>query len=65
MPNALSYTVQVSESPVFTTFVTNQITYGTTIYISGLSQSSRYYWRVIPETGILQVLPLIRFQRVF
>lgn len=51
MPNALSYTFQVSESPVFTTFVTNQITYGTTIYISGLSQSSRYYWRVIPSNN--------------
>jgi subtilisin-like proprotein convertase family protein len=51
MPNALNYTVQVSESPVFTSFITNQIAYGTTIYISGLSQSSRYYWRVIPSNN--------------
>ncbi|MDI1317646.1 S8 family serine peptidase [Flavobacterium sp.] len=51
MPNALSYTVQISESPVFTSFVTNQIVYGTTIYISGLNQSSRYYWRVIPSNN--------------
>lgn len=51
MTNALSYTVQVSESPVFSSFFTNQVVYDNTIYLSGLSQSSRYYWRVVPSNN--------------
>ena len=51
MPNALSYTVQVSTSPMFTSFIANQIAYENTTYVSGLTESSRYYWRVFPSNN--------------
>jgi len=51
MPNALSYTVQVSDSPIFSNFLSNEVVYDNQFYISDLSQSSRYYWRVLPANN--------------
>lgn len=47
--NAQLYRVQVSISPNFTTFVIDDLVATTEYYVSGLSQASRYYWRVIPS----------------
>ena len=47
--NAQLYRVQVSISPNFTTFVIDDLVAATEYYVSGLSQASRYYWRVIPS----------------
>ena len=47
--NAQTYTVQVSTSPDFTTFVTNDSTVTENQYeLSGLLEAMRYYWRVVP-----------------
>jgi subtilisin-like proprotein convertase family protein len=46
--NAQSYRVQVSTTPSFSTFVTNEVTTQTDYIVSGLSQSTKYYWRVLP-----------------
>ncbi len=50
-PNALTYNVQVSTSPDFSSlFLTDDVS--TTEYnISGLAQATRYYWRVIPQNN--------------
>lgn len=47
--NVESYNLQVSTSPVFATFYTNINTIQTTYSISGLSEETVYYWRVIPS----------------
>ena len=47
--NAQLYRVQVSISPNFTTFVIDDLVAATEYYVSGLSQATRYYWRVIPS----------------
>ena len=47
--NAQIYRVQASTSPNFTTFVIDDFVTDTEYYLSGLSQASRYYWRVIPS----------------
>jgi subtilisin-like proprotein convertase family protein len=51
MPNALTYRVQVSTSPVFASIMTDLVTNENELYISGLNQSTRYYWRVIPSNN--------------
>ncbi|MGV3697634.1 S8 family serine peptidase [Flavobacterium sp.] len=50
-PNAQSYTVQVSLSPVFATFIANEIVTDNTYTVFGLTQATRYYWRVIPANS--------------
>jgi subtilisin-like proprotein convertase family protein len=47
--NAQSYTVQVSLNPQFSSFVTNDVVTDNEITLNGLSQATRYYWRVIPS----------------
>jgi subtilisin-like proprotein convertase family protein len=47
--NVESYNLQVSTSPVFATFYTNINTIQTTYSISGLSEETKYYWRVVPS----------------
>lgn len=46
--NAESYTVQVSESASFTTTFINEVVTTNQYAVSGMNQSTRYYWRVIP-----------------
>ena len=47
--NAESYTVQLSTSSSFTSFVENQVVTTNQYFASGLNQETRYYWRVIPS----------------
>lgn len=47
--NAQSYTVQVSLNPEFSSFVTNQVTPENQYILNGLSQATRYYWRIVPS----------------
>ncbi|MEQ3661214.1 MAG: subtilisin-like proprotein convertase family protein [Flavobacterium sp.] len=47
--NVESYNLQVSTSPVFTTLFTNINTSLTSYSVSGLSEETKYYWRVIPS----------------
>jgi subtilisin-like proprotein convertase family protein len=47
--NAQSYTVQVSLNPQFSTFIFNEVTAENQYTLDGLSQATRYYWRVIPS----------------
>lgn len=48
-PNAETYTVQVSTSPTFATFITDDNTVvGNHYEVSGLLEATRYYWRVVP-----------------
>ncbi|WP_320816055.1 S8 family serine peptidase [Flavobacterium sp.] len=47
--NVESYNLQVSTSPVFATFYTNINTIQTSYSISGLSEETKYYWRVVPS----------------
>lgn len=49
--NALNYKVQVSTSSVFASFFTDTQVTGTQFTVSGLSQATRYYWRVIPQNN--------------
>ena len=49
--NAQSYTVQVSLSPNFTSFVINGVLNDYSYNLTGLSQATRYYWRVIPSNN--------------
>lgn len=49
--NALTYKVQVSTSPDFTTFITNEVVTDNEINITGLSQATRYFWRVVPSNN--------------
>jgi len=46
--NAESYIVQVSSSPTFATFLINDTVTTNQYNVSGLSQQTRYYWRVLP-----------------
>jgi subtilisin-like proprotein convertase family protein len=48
-PNAQTYNVQVSVLPNFSTFVVNEIVTYNAYIVSGLTQATRYYWRVIPS----------------
>jgi len=47
--NAQNYTVQVSLNPEFSSFITNQLTSENEYTLNGLSQSTRYYWRIVPS----------------
>lgn len=47
--NAQIYRVQASTSPSFTTFVIDELVTDTEYRVTGLSQATRYYWRVIPS----------------
>ena len=49
--NALTYDVQVSLSPNFTSLVIDDIITNNEYNLSGLSQATRYYWRVIPSNN--------------
>ena len=49
--NAQNYTIQVSLSPDFTSFVENQSITNNQFNVSNLSQATRYYWRVIPSNN--------------
>lgn len=46
--NAQSYRLQVSTTPTFTALVVDQETLQTEYAVTGLSQSTKYYWRVLP-----------------
>lgn len=47
--NAESYNVQVSLNPQFSSFVSNEVISENEFTLNGLSQATRYYWRVIPS----------------
>jgi subtilisin-like proprotein convertase family protein len=47
--NAESYNVQVSLNPQFSSFISNEVISENEITLNGLSQATRYYWRVIPS----------------
>jgi subtilisin-like proprotein convertase family protein len=49
--NAITYQVQVSTTPNFTTFVLNTQVTATQQSVSGLSQATRYYWRILPQNN--------------
>ncbi|WP_293892404.1 S8 family serine peptidase [Flavobacterium sp.] len=49
--NALTYTVQVSLSPDFTSLLINDVVTVNNYNLTGLSQATRYYWRVIPSNN--------------
>ncbi len=49
--NAQSYTIQVSVSPTFSSFTANEVVTNTSYNLSGLTQATRYYWRVIPANN--------------
>ena len=46
--NAESYQVQVSTSPTFASTFLNVLLADNEAFVTGLSQATRYYWRVIP-----------------
>jgi subtilisin-like proprotein convertase family protein len=47
--NAESYNVQVSLNPEFSSFISNEVTTENEFTLNGLSQATRYYWRIIPS----------------
>ena len=49
--NATSYTIQVSLSPDFSSFVTNESVTSNNFNLSNLNQATRYYWRIIPANN--------------
>ncbi|RKS01160.1 S8 family serine peptidase [Flavobacterium sp. 102] len=50
-PNALTYSIQVSQFPNFSSlFITDEVT-NNQYNISGLAEATRYYWRVIPQNN--------------
>ncbi|WP_264520104.1 S8 family serine peptidase [Flavobacterium sp. N1994] len=49
--NAQSYTVQVSLFPDFSTFFINDIVTTNQYNLTGLNQTTRYFWRVIPSNN--------------
>ena len=55
--NALGYTVQVSLSPDFTSFLINQPVTINSFNASNLNQATRYYWRVIPTNNCGNGIP--------
>ncbi|WP_284650913.1 S8 family serine peptidase [Flavobacterium terrisoli] len=48
-PNALTYNVQVSTTPNFSSIFTSDAVTNTQFSVAGLAQATRYYWRVIPQ----------------
>ena len=48
-PGAMAYTIQLSASVGFNSLIVNQSISDTTYTVSGLSVSTRYYWRVRAE----------------
>lgn len=56
-PNALSYRVQVSLSPNFSPLLVDNQINELQFDIDGLSQATRYYWRVIPENNCGTAIP--------
>lgn len=50
-PNALTYAVQVSLFPDFSSLVLQDTVTDNEYYLSGLNQATRYYWRVIPSNN--------------
>lgn len=49
--NALTYTVQVSLFPDFSSLIVNEVVPANELNISALNQATRYYWRVIPANN--------------
>ena len=47
--NALTYAIQVSLSPNFTSFVIDDVVIFNEYNLTGLNQATRYYWRVTPS----------------
>ncbi|WP_445714568.1 S8 family serine peptidase [Flavobacterium sp.] len=47
--NVENQIVQVSTSPTFASYVVNQSTSNTSYIVSGLSQDTMYYWRIVPS----------------
>lgn len=47
--NAENYNIQVSTSPTFTSYLTNEIITTNKYIVSNLSQNTLYYWRVVPS----------------
>ena len=56
-PNATAYTVQVSLSPDFTTFFTNETVATNSFNLLNLSEATRYYWRIVPANNCGNGLP--------
>jgi subtilisin-like proprotein convertase family protein len=50
-PNALTYNVQVSQFADFSSLFLNDDVTNNEYSVSGLSQATRYYWRVIPQNN--------------
>jgi subtilisin-like proprotein convertase family protein len=49
--NATSYTIQVSLSQDFSSFITNEVVNTNSFELNNLTQATRYYWRVIPSNN--------------
>lgn len=47
--NAENYNIQVSTSPTFTSYLTNETIRNNKYILSNLSQNTQYYWRVVPS----------------
>ena len=47
--NVENHLVQVSTSPTFSSFVVNQSTSNSNYIVSGLSEDTMYYWRIVPS----------------
>ena len=64
-PNATSYTVQVSLSNDFTSFVINESVTTNDFNLLNLSEATRYYWRIVPANdcgnGIAVNAPVYSF----
>ncbi|WP_333877544.1 S8 family serine peptidase [Flavobacterium sp.] len=64
-PNALTYNVQISEFPNFSSLAFNEIVNNNEYTVQGLSEATRYYWRVIPQnncgTAITANAPVFNF----
>lgn len=56
-PNAENYNVQISSDNNFSTFIVDEIVTNNEYTISGLSEATRYYWRVIPSNFCGNSLP--------
>lgn len=50
-PNALTYNIQVSQFSDFSSLFLNDDVTNTAYSVSGLSEATRYYWRVIPQNN--------------
>jgi subtilisin-like proprotein convertase family protein len=47
--NVENQIVQLSTSPSFSSYIVNQTTANTNYIVSGLSQDTMYYWRIVPS----------------